>query len=67
MDLSLLGWGDLGWGDEMIYGALMTLAVATCSYALGIVFGAMASVRFSLQAAESRHRGNPPHRVDNAH
>lgn len=43
MDLSLLGWGDLGWGDEMIYGALMTLAVATCSYALGIVFGAIAA------------------------
>lgn len=43
MDMSLLGWGDLGWGDEMIYGALMTLAVATCSYALGIVFGAIAA------------------------
>jgi octopine/nopaline transport system permease protein len=43
VDLSLLGWGDLGWGDEMIYGALMTLAVATCSYALGIVFGAIAA------------------------
>lgn len=43
MDLSLLGWGDMGWGDEMIYGALMTLAVATCSYALGIVFGAIAA------------------------
>ena len=39
MDLTLLGWGDLGWGDEMFYGALMTLAVAACSYVLGIVFG----------------------------
>jgi octopine/nopaline transport system permease protein len=27
----------------MIYGALMTLAVASCSYALGIVFGAIAA------------------------
>jgi octopine/nopaline transport system permease protein len=41
--LTLLGWGDLGWGDEMIYGALMTLAVATCSYALGVAFGAIAA------------------------
>lgn len=43
MDLTLLGWGDLGWGDEMIFGALMTLAVATCSYALGVAFGAIAA------------------------
>lgn len=39
MDLTLLGWGDAGWGDEMFYGALMTLAVASCSYAVGIVIG----------------------------
>jgi octopine/nopaline transport system permease protein len=43
LDLTLLGWGDLGWGDEMIYGALMTLAVAACSYGLGIVFGSIAA------------------------
>ena len=40
MDLTLLGWGDQGWGDEMVFGALMTLAVAACAYALGIVIGA---------------------------
>jgi octopine/nopaline transport system permease protein len=39
VDLSLLTWGDGGWGDEMVLGALMTLAVAVCSYALGIVIG----------------------------
>lgn len=38
MNLSLLGWGDAGWGDEMAIGALMTLAVATSSFALGLVF-----------------------------
>jgi octopine/nopaline transport system permease protein len=43
LDLTLLGWGDLGWGDEMVYGALMTLAVAACSYGLGIVFGSIAA------------------------
>lgn len=40
MDLTLLAWGDLGWGDEMFFGALMTLAVAASSYALGVVIGA---------------------------
>lgn len=39
MDITLLGWGDRGWGDEMIFGAMMTLAVAACSYALGVVLG----------------------------
>lgn len=39
MDLSLLVWGDAGWGDELFFGALMTIAVATASYLLGIVFG----------------------------
>jgi len=40
LDLTLLVWGDAGWGDEMFFGALMTLAVAASSYALGIVIGA---------------------------
>ncbi|MEO0791229.1 MAG: ABC transporter permease [Pseudomonadota bacterium] len=39
MDLSLLSWGDTGWGDEMARGAVMTLAVAVCAFALGIVIG----------------------------
>jgi len=39
VDLTILGWGDTGWGDEMFYGALMTLAVAACAYALGIAIG----------------------------
>lgn len=39
MDLTLLGWGDRGWGDEMFFGALMTLAVASSAYVFGIVFG----------------------------
>lgn len=39
MDLSLLGWGDAGWGDEFLRGMLMTLAVATCAFLLSLVFG----------------------------
>ncbi len=39
MDFSLLVLGDDGWGDEMLRGALMTMAVAACSYLLGVVIG----------------------------
>lgn len=39
MDLTILGWGDAGWADEMFYGMLMTFAVAVCAYAVGIVIG----------------------------
>lgn len=39
MDLSLLAWGDAGWGDQMARGALVTLLVAVTAYALGIVIG----------------------------
>lgn len=41
MDLSLLGWGNAGWGDEMARGALMTVVVAFCAFILGIVFGSI--------------------------
>lgn len=37
--LSLLAWGDAGWGDEMVRGAFVTLQVAVVSFALGIVIG----------------------------
>lgn len=39
MDLTILGWGDAGWGDELFYGMLMTIAVAVCAYGVGIVIG----------------------------
>ena len=35
----LLQWGDDGWGDEMVRGMFMTLAVATAAFLLGIVIG----------------------------
>ncbi|HRY26403.1 MAG: ABC transporter permease [Geminicoccaceae bacterium] len=48
MDLTLLAWGDAGWGDQMALGALVTLAVAICAYALGIVVGAgLAAMKLS--------------------
>lgn len=41
MDLTLLSWGDAGWGDELVRGAIMTVVVALCSYFLGIIFGSI--------------------------
>ena len=38
--MSLLAWGDTGWGDEMVRGAGMTLLVAVIAFALGIALGA---------------------------
>jgi octopine/nopaline transport system permease protein len=40
VDLSLLAWGDAGWGDQMARGAVMTLLVAVAAYALGVLIGA---------------------------
>lgn len=37
--LALLSWGQGGWGDELLAGALMTLAVALLSYLLGVALG----------------------------
>ena len=48
MDVTLLQWGDRGWGDELLKGALMTLNVGTCAYVLGLVVGAgMAVMKLS--------------------
>lgn len=48
MDLTLLAWGDAGWGDELLRGAVMTVVVASCSYVFGIIFGsAFAAAKLS--------------------
>ena len=39
--MELLSFGDAGWGDEMLRGALMTLAVSLASMALGLALGAL--------------------------
>ncbi len=41
MDFSLLVFGDDGWGDEMLRGALTTMEVAVGSYLLGVVIGVL--------------------------
>lgn len=37
--LTLLSWGDQGYGDEIAYGTLMTLAVSGLGFGLGFVIG----------------------------
>jgi len=39
MDIALLGWGDHGWGDEMLRAAGMTFAVSLAAFGLGILLG----------------------------
>jgi len=52
VDLTLLAWGDTGWSDEMLRGALMTLAVALSAYAFSILVGSLfAACKLSSWAA----------------
>jgi len=37
--LDLLSYGDTGWGDELLWGAVVTLEVAVSAYAVGIALG----------------------------
>jgi len=36
---SLLGWGNAGYGDELVFGAILTLQISFCSYLLGFCLG----------------------------
>jgi octopine/nopaline transport system permease protein len=53
--LQLLSFGDAGWGDELVVGTLMTLALAAPSFLVGCALGTL--------AATVRERG---HRVGSA-
>lgn len=37
--LDLLRFGDLGWGDELAWGAWLTIQISVCSYVVGMVLG----------------------------
>jgi len=43
LDLTILSWGASGWGDEFFYATLITISVATCSFAFGIFLAAGAA------------------------
>jgi polar amino acid transport system permease protein len=42
--LSGLAYGDTGWGDEFLRGALLTLSISGCSYLLGIGLGLVGAI-----------------------
>ncbi len=42
--MNLLAFGDTGWGDELLRGAAMTIAVALAAFALGQVFGLLGAM-----------------------
>lgn len=42
--MSLLSFGDQGYGDELVYGALLTLQMATLGYVLALVAGTLIAV-----------------------
>jgi octopine/nopaline transport system permease protein len=44
MTLSLLSFGQGGWGGMLLIGALMTIAVATGAFVAGLVFGALSAL-----------------------
>ncbi len=39
--LELLSFGETGWGDQLLQGAAMTLAVAVSAFLLGLAFGSL--------------------------
>ena len=41
--MEILSFGDAGWGDQMAWATLMTLAVSLSAMALGLVFGTLAA------------------------
>ena len=42
--VELLRWGDDGWSDEMVWGAVLTLQVAVLSFIVGIVIGTLGAM-----------------------
>ena len=39
--MGLLAYGDTGWGDELFYATLMTIAVATAAIIIGFIFASI--------------------------
>ena len=52
--MELLSLGDQGWGDEMLRGGLMTLAVSLSSMALGLAFGTLGAAAKLSAVAPAR-------------
>jgi octopine/nopaline transport system permease protein len=52
--VELLTFGDMGWGDEMLRAALMTLAVSLSSMALGLLLGSLGAAAKLSSIAPAR-------------
>src|SRR5689334_22979865 len=39
----LLGWGDAGWGDDLLRGTLVTLEISVGAFAVGLLIGGAAA------------------------
>jgi len=39
-----LAYGPTGWGDELLYGAWLTIAISFCSYAIGLALGLLGAL-----------------------
>jgi polar amino acid transport system permease protein len=42
--ITLLSFGDQGWGDELIYGAGLSLAISVVSYLIGLFLGLLGAI-----------------------
>jgi His/Glu/Gln/Arg/opine family amino acid ABC transporter permease subunit len=42
--LAPLAYGPTGWGDELLYGAWLTIAISLCSYAIGLALGLLGAL-----------------------
>src|SRR5689334_1471307 len=66
--LSLLAWGPTGWGDELVLGALLTIALALATLPVGLAIGFLVALakrsdskalRNSAEAFSTIFRGLP--------
>jgi len=56
--LSLLAFGDAGWGDELLRGAALTLTLALCTLPIGLFIGLMVALAKDSSNGLLRFLGN---------
>ena len=50
--MGLLAYGDTGWGDELFFATLMTIAVATAAIFIGFI---LAAIFASFKLSKSKY------------
>jgi polar amino acid transport system permease protein len=56
--LTLLSWGDQGWGDEVVTGTLLTVSLAAATLPLGLVIGFAVALAKNSDEPTLRTAGN---------